>query len=237
MSDYTCGEKQFENARDLLDQQRHGEARDAFTELIALFPEWEGAYGNRGLALMYLGHDRKALEDFKTVIRLNSRDALGHARVGEALRNLEDYDGALRNAARALDLDALQPEAHGLRGWLFARCGQFEPAVEDLEVLACLGDEAGETEDLLDACRALAGNDPEAVADTKGFLASQGLSFNVEYNERYEEEAQFCPYAHCLRTRPVRGPEAATACPVTGYDCPGGSRQAACCMMDTPFDA
>lgn len=229
----TC-DKRFRQARRLLDEQRDFEAEQAFSDIILLYPESEGAYGNRGLARMHLGRDEDALADFREVVRLHPDDAMGYARMAEALRNLGRHDEALQMATEALDIDPDEPDAHYVRGWLFAMCGQYGLAAEDLSVFVEAVEEAGEVADLLAVCRSL--SEPGICASREQeILSENGFSFRVFFNESHESDGLFCPYAHCIRTRPGRGPEALGVCPVTGFECPGHEEQAAQCEQDPPF--
>ncbi len=232
----------FEEARQLLEEQRYEDAVQAFSDFITLVPESEGAYGNRGLAHMHLGDDNQAIQDFEMVLRLNQDDAMGYAMLAEALRNQGRWAEALAAAVNAMERDDEVPEAYFVRGWLFARAGQYAPACEDLERFVEQIDEPGEGEDLLDACRTLA--EPGAVDDEgqplddpperERFLRELGLSFDFDYNVDYEGDELFCPYAHCIRNMPRRALEAAPACPLTGHECPGGAEQADVCREYPP---
>ncbi len=234
----------FEEARQLLDEQQYAEAIDAFTDFIALVPESEGAYGNRGLAYLSMGEDEKAMDDFKMVISINPEDAMGYAMMAEALRNLGRDEEALEMAVEALTIDDKAAEAYMVRGWLFARAGQYDSAVADLEKYVELVDEPGEFFDLLEACKCLAadnpcdpeGNpldDPEAQ---EAFLSACGFSFCFEYRGEHEEEGLFCPYAHCIRSMPRRGYNAPITCPIAGFQCPGGPQQVEICCEYPPSE-
>lgn len=223
-------DSRFERARELLDNELDREAEEAFSAIIELFPELEGAYGNRGLARMHLGRDEDALADFIRVAELDPEDAMAYTRQAEALCNLGRYREALIGLSHALELDPEDEEARYLRGWLFFRCQQYEPAIEDLEYFLARAEDYGEVEDMLSVCKALAAGDN----DGDKLLRENGFSHDLSYNDNFEAEDLFCPYAHCVRIFPGRGPQAPDACPVTGFACPGGSTQAAECAI-TPF--
>lgn len=232
----TC-DKRFRQARRLLDEQRDFEAEQAFSDIILLYPESEGAYGNRGLARMHLGRDEDALADFREVVRLHPDDAMGYARMAEALRNLGRHEEALQMVSVAIEIDPGEPDAHYIRGWLFAMCRQYQLAAEDLAVFVdAFGDEsgeAGEVVDLLSLCRTLSEAGVSSSREQE-LLYESGFSHSIHYNESHESDGLFCPYAHCIRTRPVRGPEALGVCPVTGFECPGHEEQAAHCEEHPP---
>lgn len=222
-------DSKFERARELLDNEMDLEAEEAFSELIARCPNWEGAYGNRGLARMHLGRDKEALADFERVIELDPEDAMAYSRHAEALRNLGRYPEALESIARALEIDPEDVDAYYLRGWLFFYCQQYASAVEDLEYFIREAEDYGEVEDMLGVCRLLAQADAPRGEAAEKLLRESGFSLDTQRNPGYEEDGLFCPYAHCVRLFPTRGMQAEDACPVTGFACPGGAEQALGC--------
>lgn len=234
----------FEQARRLLDEQRYGEAVEAFSNFLALYPDSEGAYGNRGLAQLNLGQDRQALADFESVISLNPDDAMGHAMAAEALRYLGRPAEALANLAKALELNQQEPMIYFTRAWLFFYAGQYACATDDLEKFTELSDSPDEIEDLLDICRVLRnplaraedGRPLDSEESREDYLRQNGYSLDLHPDSEYEASGRFCTYAHCVRTMPRRSPESGNACPVTGYECPGGTTQAAQCQTHPPLE-
>lgn len=229
--------KRFDAALALLEERRFVEAVEAFTELVTLSPDLTGAYGNRGLAYLNLGLDDAAREDFETVLQLDPEDAMGHSMLAEVARFHDCPEEALRQVTMALELNPDEPQAHFIRGWLFAKAGQYEMAAEDLSRFIELGGENEDVMDLLDACTVLAGDFPEDEAglplDTPEkadrYLGLRGWSFNNDENPDFEEEGQPCPYGHCIRNQPPLSPETPVGCPVFGYACPGREEQVAWC--------
>ncbi|MCC8189796.1 MAG: tetratricopeptide repeat protein [Planctomycetes bacterium] len=234
----------FAAALSLLEERRFFEAVDAFSELVALSPDMIGAYGNRGLAYLNLGLDEKARNDFETVLQLDPEDAMGHSMLAEISRYHGHPEDTLRHVAEALALDPDEPQALFVRGWLFARAGQFDMAAEDLERFVELSGDR-ENQDILDfyeACDVLAGDDPR---DENGeclntpdridaFLGMRGWSFDASANPEYEAQGLPCPYGHCIRNRPPLSPETPGGCPVFGYSCPGREEQVAWCRQHPP---
>ncbi len=237
--------KRFEVALALLEERRFAEAAESFSELIALNPDLTGAYGNRGLAYLNLGLEDEAERDFSTVLQLDPDDAMGHSMLAEMARFREMPEEALGHAVQAMELDPDEPQAHFIRGWLFAKAGQYEMAVEDLSRFLGLVEENEEVADFLDACTILAGDDPrdekgdelDTPAKIDAFLGRRGWSFNWSENPDYDEQGLPCPYAHCIRNRPPLSPETPEGCPVFGYSCPGQREQVTWCREHpTMFD-
>lgn len=233
----TTGNKRFDAALNLLEDRRFVEAVEAFSELVALNPDLVGAYGNRGLAYLNLGMDDKAYADFQTVLQLDPDDAMGHSMMAEISRFRGSPTETLEHVAAALELDEEEPQAYFIRGWLFAKAGQYQMAEEDLSRFIDLSGDNEEVSELLEACMTLAGDDPrddygramDSPEKIDKFLGRRGWSFNEERNPDHEAEGFPCPYAHCIRNRPPQSPDTPDGCPVFGYSCPGQAEQTAWC--------
>lgn len=229
--------KRFEEALALLEERRFAEAVDSFSELIALNPDLTGAYGNRGLAYLNLGLLDEAENDFQTVLQIDAEDAMGHSMLAEAARHRGDCEEALRRVAEALDINPDEPQAHFIRGWLFAKAGQYEMAAEDLSRFIQLSGENEDAAELLEACTVLAAENPrdeggdalDSPDKIDRFLGMRGWSFGSRENPDYEEQGLPCPYAHCIRNQPPLSPESPDGCPVFGYSCPGRREQVQWC--------
>lgn len=237
------GSTTFDRALALLEERRFSEAVTAFSEVVALSPEFAGAYGNRGLAYLNLGLEDKAVRDFEKVLQLDPDDAMGYAMLAEVSRFRGDPRDTLAYAVEALELDDDEPHAHFVRGWLFARAGQYAEAAEDLGRFLEMVGENDEVSGLHEACVALSKDDPVdelgAPLDTDGkvdaFLSRNGWSFDTAGRDDFEEAGLPCAFAHCIRNCPALSPEAPDGCPVFGYACPGGREQVAWCHGNGDF--
>lgn len=239
------GDKRFEDALNLLEERRFLEAVDAFSELVALAPDMTGAYGNRGLAYLNLGREDEARSDFEMVLQLDPDDAMGHSMLAEISRYHGTPQQTLRHAVAALELCPDEPQAHFIRGWLFAKAGQYEMAAEDLGrfVDATRERENADIVDFYDACRVLAEDHPrdddglpiDSPEKADAYLGCRGWSFDYRSNPDFETDGQPCPFGHCIRNRPPLSPETGEGCPVFGYSCPGGIGQVAWCEDNPPI--
>lgn len=237
--------RRFEAALTLLEERRFREAVEAFSELVALSPDMTGAYGNRGLAYLNLGLDDAAKNDFETVLQLDPDDAMGYSMLAEISRFSGTPEETLSHVNEALDVNPDEPQAHFIRGWLFARAGQFEMAAEDLRRFAELAEERDNPDilDLLAACETLAGDNPlddsgepvDTPEKADAYLGLRGWSFNYRGNPDFEEQGLPCPFAHCIRNRPPLAAETDKGCPVFGYSCPGSDEQIFWCREHPPF--
>lgn len=239
------GDKRFADALALLEERRFFEAVDAFSELVALSPDMTGAYGNRGLAYLNLGLEDQARSDFETVLQLDPGDPMGHSMLAEIARFHGSLEECLSHVAQAIEMDPSEPQAYFIRGWLFARAGQYDMAAEDLKRHLELVEDRTNTDvgDFHEACRALASDDPRDEAgnplDTKekrsAFLGVRGWSFDFAENRDFGQDGLPCAYAHCIRNRPPLALETDEGCPVFGYSCPGGAEQVAWCGDHPPI--
>ncbi len=237
------GGSNFDHALTLLEERRFFEAVAAFSELVALSPEFGGAYGNRGLAYLNLGLEEEAVRDFEKVLQLDPDDAMGYAMLAEVSRFRGTPEETLAYVVEALELDEDEPQALFVRGWLFAKAGQYHQAAEDLSRYLELAGENEEIADLFDACVALSADAPvdefgDAVDSQEKidrFLGRRGWSFDFGEMEDFEELGLPCVFAHCIRNCPPLSPETLDGCPVFGYACPGGRDQVAWCRDNPRF--
>lgn len=235
-------DRYFDEALELLEERRFTQAVDAFSELVALDPGYEGAYGNRGLAYLSLGMYDAAREDFEAVLRFNPDDAMAHAMLGELMRAAGDDYGALARAVAAMELEPSEGQPYYTRGWLFAKAGQYEQAAADLRRYLELAGETDDVADLAAACETLAapgaeddaGRPLDAREAADRYLSAKGLSFDMAANPDFAELALPCAYAHCIRNCQPLCPEAPGACPAFGYACPGDVEQTAWCREHPP---
>jgi tetratricopeptide (TPR) repeat protein len=229
--------RRFEEALALLEERRFTEAAESFSDMIALSPDLPGAYGNRGLCYLNLGLDNEARSDFETVLRLDPDDAMGYSMLADISRFRDDPEETLGLITRALELDPDDPQAHFIRGWLFAKAGQYNMAAEDLGRFLELAGENDDVKDLYEACVVLASDCPRdaegGALDTPEkadlFLGLRGWSFSFSKNPFFEELGLACLYAHCVRNRPPLSPETPEGCPVFGCSCPGRREQVDWC--------
>ena len=237
------GNPNFEHALALLEERRFSEAVAAFTEVVALSPEFSGAYGNRGLAYLNLGLEEEAMRDFEKVLQLDPEDAMGYAMMAELSRLRGSPEETLSCVVDALELDPDEPQAHFIRGWLFAKSGQFQQAAEDFSRFLELAGENEDVTDFRDACMVLGGEFPvdefgfhiDTQEKQNLFLGRRGWSFDMTENQDFEELGQPCAFAHCIRNCPPLSPETPDGCPVFGYACPGGRDQVSWCRENPRF--
>ncbi|MDR1520819.1 MAG: tetratricopeptide repeat protein [Planctomycetota bacterium] len=226
--------RRFEEALALLEERRYGEAVESFSAVIALSPDMAGAYGNRGLCYLNLGLDDQARNDFETVVQLDPDDAMGYSMLADLARFQGGPEDVLRQINLALARNPDEPQAHFLRGWLFARAGQYDLAAEDLGRFLELAGENDDVKDFYDACTVLASDNPpiaELAASGKAddYLGLRGWSFDHSENRDYEEQGLPCPYAHCIRNCRPLSPETPEGCPIFGNACPGRHKQVDWC--------
>ncbi len=233
----------FEHALTLLEQRRFLEAIEAFPDVVAIAPELTGAYGNRGLAYLNLGLEEEAIRDFERVLELDPEDAMGYAMLAEISRFRGAPEETLRLVVEALELDKNEPQSYYIRGWLFAKAGQYEEAAEDLARFLELIDDNEDVAALYKACMVLAdphpcdefGQELDSQEKVDLFLGRLGWCFTIAPDPDYEEHGLPCLYAHCIRNCPPLSPETPGGCPVFGYACPGDCEQVAWCAEHPRF--
>ncbi|GHS93557.1 hypothetical protein FACS1894107_12010 [Planctomycetales bacterium] len=227
-------------AQRCLDEQEASRAILLFDEYLALHPDDAEAYDDRGLAYLQLGKYRSAARDFQRAIKIaedagEEPDALSHTHLAETLRDMGKFDEALAAVAQALEIEDDLPDARYLRGWLFFHCGQYREAADDLAFFVEDGEigDIGEVGDMLNVCEKINRGDLDEEQIARE-LRRNGFSDDTARNGNFAVEELRCPYAHCIRLQPARGVEADDCCPMTGFACPGGEKQAEIC--DQEFD-
>lgn len=234
---------QFENALALMQEERYADAIEAFSAVIAQAPSLSGAYGNRGLAYLNLGMTDKAQADFASVLRIDPEDAMGYSMMADAVRFSEQPHVTLAWVVKALEHDPDDAQAHFVRGWLFARAGQWSEAAEDFSFFLEQYPDNSDLTEFCEMCRTLAADDPtdedgrrlDSQEKVAKYLRMHGWSFEYSFNPEYERDGLPCPYAHCIRNCQAAAAEADQCCPVFGYICPGGGAQVQACRGESVF--
>jgi len=118
-----------------LDQDELDKAIADLTEAIRLQPKMAGAYYKRGRAWQRKRDCPKAIEDFTLGLALRPEGTHVQASlVNRAMCNVElgQYDKALNDCNRALQLDPKSAHAYGVRGHAWSQQRQYEKAAADL---------------------------------------------------------------------------------------------------------
>ena len=86
-------------------QQQYEEATKHYTKAIALKPDLEMAYNNRGVAYFKKGEFDNAINNYNTAIKLNPDNALNYNNRGEAWLHLQEWEKAKSDLITAKDMD------------------------------------------------------------------------------------------------------------------------------------
>jgi tetratricopeptide (TPR) repeat protein len=116
-----------------LDMNQPDLARADLEKLKLINPTNGTAFYNVGITEQTLGDFDKAVDDYRTAVRLLPSFAPAHAALGVVLK-AKDPNAALAEFSRALELDA-QSTALNSRASLYLSLGQFEAAIRDFDAL------------------------------------------------------------------------------------------------------
>ncbi|HEY6458031.1 MAG TPA: tetratricopeptide repeat protein [Steroidobacteraceae bacterium] len=116
-----------------MDVHRADLAEQDLDKLKLINPNNGTAFYNAGVTEQASGDLDKAVDDYRTAVRLLPSFAPAHAALG-ALLKVKDPNSALAELNRALELDA-QSTALDSRASLYLSRGQFEPAIHDFDEL------------------------------------------------------------------------------------------------------
>ena len=92
----------------------YDKAIEDFTRAIALKPQNEDYYNNRGLNYFYQREYEKAIADFTKSIELNSENSSAFCNRGDAYLKINEYDKAIFDLEKAVELDHNDEEASEL---------------------------------------------------------------------------------------------------------------------------
>ena len=121
--------------------RRYGSAIKVLDEALRRWPEdpqvrtlLASSYFGRGTELLDAGHNEPAAEDLRRAIQLAPSDVEAHLNLGRALHNLLRHAEALGAFNRTLELNSAAPLVRFHRGFTQYMLGDFDRAIEDLDV-------------------------------------------------------------------------------------------------------
>ena len=118
-------------ASELAGRDKREEARALLDRAIAIAPKHPGAYLQRGHLLFDEGRYGEALEDYDTVLRIDSNVLQAHSSRANALTKLGRFEEALINHSRAIELDPQHAMSYLNRGGSYAAMGDRAQAKAD----------------------------------------------------------------------------------------------------------
>lgn len=110
---------------------RTDDARDAYDELIAGFPENPLVYNNRGMFELAAGDRGAAGEDFSRALELNPNYHFALTNRGKAALDAGDTTAAIADFDRSLRIEPNQPGVYGFRGNAKLYAGDLRGALAD----------------------------------------------------------------------------------------------------------
>ena len=123
-----------ERANTLQHAGRDDQARAAFDEMVAAFPENPLAYNNRGMFSLALGDAEAAADDFTRALELNPGYYYALTNRGKAALDRGETTAAIADFDRSLALNPDQPGVYGFRGNARLFAGDLTGAIEDQQV-------------------------------------------------------------------------------------------------------
>jgi serine/threonine protein kinase/tetratricopeptide (TPR) repeat protein len=115
-------------------KQAYVKAREAAIKALKLEPELSEAYSALAMVSLYHDWDWGAAEgEFKRAISLNPEDATARQRYALALAWFERFEEALREIARARELDPVSPLFSSNVGQILYFAGRYGQAIQELE--------------------------------------------------------------------------------------------------------
>ncbi len=109
----------------------YDKAIHAYTQALALNPNFAAAYERRGSAYGFLTQSEQALRDFEYALKLNPNNADAYYGRGNVDLDLENYERALKDLTQAIELKPEHVNAYLDRGVLHRKSGDDEQALMD----------------------------------------------------------------------------------------------------------
>ncbi len=107
------------------------EAIKYYSRFIEKYPNYAGAYINRGLAKVELEDYRGAIQDYNKAIELNPNYADAYNNRGLAKDKLKDYRGAIQDYNKAIELNPNYADAYNNRGVVKGKLEDYIGAIQD----------------------------------------------------------------------------------------------------------
>lgn len=162
-------------------QQYYDDAITLYGKVIALKPDWDWPYNNRGNAYAGKGLYDQALADYDKVLELNPWLAEAYTNRGTAYHHKGQYDRAISDFNEALKLNPRFAGAYNNRGETYRTKGDYDQALADFNT--ALQIHSGYADAYLNRGIAYAnkGQYDEAISDFNQTLAinpSAALAYN-----------------------------------------------------------
>jgi len=120
-----------------LEKRKNDEARAAFervTKLHSTYPDTvPNAWNNLGLLATREGRFSESVELFNQVLRISPDHLIALENLGNAYRQLKQWENARKTLARAVEVGPDDPEAHYSLGMVFAQLDETDRAYDHLE--------------------------------------------------------------------------------------------------------
>ncbi|MDD2901956.1 MAG: tetratricopeptide repeat protein [Syntrophales bacterium] len=150
---------------------------------LRLNPQYARTYSARGGYYFALGHDKKALADYRRALELDPQNDGAYYNRGCLYLKTEEYGRAIKNFDQAVKINPKFASAFYNRGIAHFRKGEFLWALVDFNRAANLNPRLAEPHFNRAVVLEELGKDQEAAAAYKKFLqlASPALSLEIKY--------------------------------------------------------
>jgi len=109
-----------------------------FKRAIDLSPNYAQAHHWYSIYLAHMGRHEEAIQEAQLAQRLDPLSLLMNQTAGLVLCVARQYDRAMEELRKVIDMDANYAAAHGTLGLVYARKGKCEQAIEEFEKVASL---------------------------------------------------------------------------------------------------
>lgn len=110
-------------------------AKEAYEQVIKIYPDNEAAHYNLGVVYVRLGYNYQALESFKEAIRINPDYANAHFNLGVTYSKLRRYREEIDAYKQAIRIQPDFTDAHYSLGLTYLTLGDKGSALQEYKIL------------------------------------------------------------------------------------------------------
>ena len=159
-----------------LHQRHFASAESAFRKGISIEPDEPDLHFGLAMTLEHQGAFEEAIGAYRVVLDRGHRVAAAHARLSVRLLRMDDYDGAIRHAQQAVELEPSSGWAHFVIGYVWAARGDLDRSIDAFTEAARLLPESAETRSHLAEALRRRGRAEDALREARLAIELDGLA-------------------------------------------------------------
>ena len=139
-----CRNEESVKGDNLYDDGKYEEAIDAYTSYLETHPNHAKSIYNRGRSYEEMGEIKKAIEDFKVLVKLDPENINAYLSLAKISYNSHEYNKVLVYTSSVIDLNENLAQAHFLSGRAEHQLGYLDQALESYNNAITINRDFGE---------------------------------------------------------------------------------------------